>query len=218
MRNIYFLLLCLFVLTSCSRRLITKNITDKTSSYIVKSGGQKINAQSVSLHGETATADSASYALTDLSAVKIGPGYYGVKNGTLYDGVYYGKLMLLMRYAGSTYDLSTHSTQRHYDYYLQKKGQSDILDLTGKNLVASVSDDPLALRKARASRIYGTVNITSAFTTLAGLGCVFLPYTNPIRKPAVTVGLISLPTFLITLPITSHKRYKSIIVYDRDNP
>ena len=99
--------------------------------------------------------------------------------------------------------------------YLQKEGQPAIVDMTGKNLVDYVQDDPLALRKARAARIYSTVNTVTVFTTIAGLGCVFLPYSSKIRNPAVTVGLFSMPAFLITLPIGPHKKYKTVLVYNR---
>jgi hypothetical protein len=215
MKNFYFPFLCLLILSSCRPRLITRNITDKTSNYVVTTSGQKVNSASVSIHEERVFVDTTAYALKDISAVKIGTAYYGVKNGQFYDGVYYGKLILLRRYRGYTYDMGTHTSTPNYSYYIQKEGQPGILDLTGKNLVESVQDNPLALRKAQAARIYHTVAVVSTVTFISGLACVFLPYSNPIRKPAVTMGLISLPTWIITVPIATHKRYKTIVVYDR---
>lgn len=215
MRKIYFLLLCFFALTSCRPRLITRGITDKTTTYVVTDSGRKVNTSSLNIHDGTVTTDSATYPLKTLSAIKTGESYYGVKNGNLYDGVYYGKLVLLRRNEGMYYDMNSHRYSANYNYYLQKLGEPGILNLNTRNLIASVEDNPLALRKARASRIFGTVSIVSAATAISGLACVFLPYSSPIRKPAVTAGLFSMPVFLITLPITSHKRYKSIIVYDR---
>jgi len=215
MIKIYFLLLCLFLFASCSTHLVTRGIKDKTSNYIVTTSGQHINASSVNIQKDAVSTDTATYPLTSVSAIKIGQAYYGVKNGTFYDGVYYGRLMLLRRYGGYSYDMNTHSSHPVYNYYLQKEGQSEIVDLTGKNLVESVRDNPLALRKAKAARIYANISLVSAATAITGLSCVFLPYSSPIRKTAVTVGLFSMPTFLITLPIASHKRYKTIIVYNR---
>ncbi|HJP62657.1 MAG TPA: hypothetical protein VJ844_04405 [Mucilaginibacter sp.] len=216
MRKIYLLpSLCLFLFASCSPRLVTQGIKDKTSNYIVTADGKHINTSSISMEGSSITADTTTYPLTNLSAIKQGQAYYGVKNGKLYNGVYYGKLMLLARYAGRSYDMQTHASHPVYDYYLQKEDEPEIIDLTGKNLVESVRDNPLALRKARASRIYANISIISAATAITGLSCVFLSYSSPIRKTAVTVGLFSMPTFLITLPIASHKRYKTIIVYNR---
>jgi hypothetical protein len=215
MKKIYLPLLCLFLFASCSRHLVTQGIKDKTSNYIVTTGGQHINASTVTVHSDAVSADTAKYQLKNISAIKQGQAYYGVQDGLVYDGVYYGKLMLLRRYAGNSYDMTTHSSHPNYDYFLQKEGQSDIVLLTGRNLVDYVQDDPFALRKARASRIYATVSFVSLATTISGLACVFLPYSSPIRKPAVTIGLFSMPTFLITMPIAAHKRYKTIIVYNR---
>lgn len=209
------LLLCIFLLASCSPHLVTQGIKDKTSNYIVTTSGKQINASSVNFNASTISADTTTYPVKSVSAIKVGPAYYGVKNGVVYDGVYYGKLMLLKRYWGTSYDMNTHFSHPVYAYYLQKEGQSEIVDLTGKNLVDYVQDNPLALRKARAARIYSTVNTVSVFTTIVGLSCVFLPYTSKIRNPAVTVGLFSMPTFLITLPIAPHKRFKSVVVYNR---
>ncbi|HTI60410.1 hypothetical protein [Mucilaginibacter sp.] len=209
------LLFCLCVFASCSPRLITRGVKDKTSNYIVDNKGKHVNTSSLRMLGDAVMTDTTTYPLTSLSAVKQGQAYYGIKDGNYYDGVYYGKLMLLRRYAGRSYDMQTHASHSVYNYYLQKADQPEIIDLTGRNLVESVRDNPLALRKARASRIYANISIVSAATAITGLSCVFLPYSSPIRKTAVTVGLFSMPTFLITLPIASHKRYKTIIVYNR---
>lgn len=215
MKKIYAPLLCLLLFASCSPHLITQGIQDKTSNYIVTTGGQQINAGSVNIKENAISVDTASYPRDSISAIKIGQAYYGVKDGVLYDGVYYGKLMLLRRYGGVSYDMSTHTSHSIYNYYLQKEGQADIVDLTNRNLIEYVQDNPLALRKARAARIYTNVNLVTAFTAIAGLACVFLPYSNHLRTPAVTIGLFSMPVFLITLPIGAHKRYKAIIVYNR---
>jgi hypothetical protein len=216
MKKIYLpLLSCLFLLASCSPHLVTQGIKDKTSSYIVTTKGQHINSSSVTYNDDIVSTDTATFRVKDVSAVKVGTAYYGLKDGRYYDGVYYGKLMLLKRLWGTSYDMNTHSSHPVYAYYLQKEGQSDIVDLTGKNLVEAVQDNPLALRKAKAARIYSTVNTVSAFTTIVGLSCVFLPYSSKIRNPAVTIGLFSMPTFLITLPIGPHKKFKSVIVYNR---
>jgi hypothetical protein len=218
MKHIYFLLSGLLILSSCSPHLITRGITDKTSNYVVTNTGKKIYTSTLSVNGQSVSTDSAAaYSLSDLSAIKTGEAYYGVKNGKYYDGVYFGKLILLRRFAGYTYTVSAtnRTTTPNYSYYLQKEGQPEILDFTGKNLVESVRDNPLALRKARSARIFGTINIATAATTIAGLSCVFLSYNSPIRKPAVTIGLYSLPVFLVTLPIAGHKKYKAIVVYDR---
>lgn len=216
MKKIYLSLLpCLLLFASCSPHLVTQGIKDKTSNYIVTTSGKKINASSVSFNDVAVSADTATLPIKSVSAIKAGQAYYGLKNGVVYDGVYYGKLMLLRRYWGTSYDMNTHASHAVYAYYLQKEGQSDIVDLTGKNLIDDVQDNPLALRKARAARIYSTVNTVSVFTTIAGLGCVFLPYSSKIRNPAVTVGLFSMPAFLITLPIGPHKKFKSIVVYNR---
>ncbi|MFI5160197.1 MAG: hypothetical protein ACHQHN_02925 [Sphingobacteriales bacterium] len=216
--NKFYLPLCLFgafLLTSCSPHLVTQGIKDKTSNYVVTTDGKKINASSVIFNTSTVAADTANFSIKNISAIKVGPAYYGVKNGVVYDGVYYGKLMLLRHYWGTSYDMNTHMSHPIYAYYLQKEGQSEIVDMTGGSVIDYVQDNPLALRKARAARIYSTVNTVSVFTTIVGLGCVFLPYSSKIRNPAVTIGLFSMPTFLITLPIGPHKRYKSIIVYNR---
>ncbi|MFB9841297.1 hypothetical protein [Mucilaginibacter ginsenosidivorans] len=216
MKKIYLpLLLSLFLFASCSPHLVTQGIKDKTSNYIVTNDGKRINTSSVSIRTGSVTADTGGVTLTNISAIKQGQAYYGVKDGNLYDGVYYGKLMLLRRYAGRSYNMQTHASHAVYNYYLQKADQPEIIDLNGRNLIESVRDNPLALRKARASRIYANISIISAATAITGLSCVFLPYSSPIRKTAVTVGLFSMPTFLITLPIASHKRYKTIIVYNR---
>jgi len=215
MKKLYFPLLCLFLFASCSPHLITQGITDKTSNYVVTTGGQQINLPSVSIDGTAVTGDTARYNINNLSAIKQGHAYYGVQNGVVYDGVYYGKLMLLRRYAGTEYDMSNHTSHAVYSYYLQKQGQASIVFLTGSSLIDNVRDNPLALRKAKAARIFGTINTVSLITTFAGLGCVFLHDGNPIKTPAVMIGLFSMPTFLITLPITSHKRYKAIRVYNR---
>jgi hypothetical protein len=216
MKKIYLpLLSCLFLLASCTPHLVTRGIKDKTSSYIVTTKGQHINSSSVTYNDDIVSTDTATFRVKDVSAIKVGAAYYGLKDGRYYDGVYYGKLMLLKRLWGTSYDMNTHSSHPVYAYYLQKEGQSDIVDLTGKNLVEAVQDNPLALRKAKAARIYSTVNTVSAFTTIVGLSCVFLPYSSKIRNPAVTIGLFSMPTFLITLPIGPHKKFKSVIVYNR---
>lgn len=215
MKKFYSPLLFLFLFASCTPHLITQGITDKTSNYIVTTSGQQINAPSVRLSSAAVSTDTASYSLQNVSAIKVGQAYYGVQNGLVYDGVYYGKLMLLRRYAGIEYDMSNHTSHAVYSYYLQKQGQSSIVLLTGSTLIDNVRDNPLALRKAKAARLFGTINTVSLITTFAGLGCVFLHDSNPIKKPAVTIGLFSMPTFLITLPITAHKRYKAIRVYNR---
>ncbi|HWD88995.1 MAG TPA: hypothetical protein VG367_12760 [Mucilaginibacter sp.] len=217
MRDLCFLLSGLFLLTSCSPHFVTRGIKDKTSNYVITSDGKKITARSLSFDNNAARADSTTFRLKSISGIKDGQAYFGVKNGVIYDGVYYGKLIILQRYMGYTinYSPTNHSQTPNYSYYIQKEGQPEILDFTGKNLVESVRDNPLALRKARSARIFSTISITTAATTIVGLGCVFLPYSSKIRDPAVTIGLYSLPTFLITLPIAAHKKYKTVIVYDR---
>jgi len=215
MKKIYHLLLCLFLFASCSPHLVTRGIKDKTSNYIVTTSGQQINAPSVGITGNAVSLDTAVYQLKNISAIKQGQAYYGVQNGLFYEGVYYGKLMLLRRATGTEYDMSNHTSHTVYSYFLQKQGQSDIVLLTNRSLIDRVQDNALALRKAKAARIFANVNFVSLLTTLSGLGCVFLPYSNPIRKPAVTIGLFSMPTFLITLPIAALKRYKTVLVYNR---
>lgn len=214
MKNFYFQLLCLFLLSSCSPHLVTQGIKDKTSNYVITRSGQQID-QAVSVNNHRASESLTSYPLADLSAIKQGPAYYGVKNGLLYDGVYYGKLMLLRRIEGGSYDMNTHITSPRYTYYLQKQGQAEIVQLTNKSLIDNVQDNPLALRKAKAARIYTDVAIISAATFVVGMACLFLPYSSPVRQPAGTVGLLSMPVFLISLPIASHKKYKAIRVYNR---
>jgi hypothetical protein len=217
MKKSFTLLFCLFLFASCSTRLVTKGLQNKTSNYVVTTSGKHIDAASVSINDNKVTADTATYQLTNVSAIKIGESYYSLKNGELYEGVYYGKLILLKRFGGMVYTYSTTRTTAHafYNFYLQKEGQSEIVDFDNKSLIENVRDNPLALRKARAAQIYGTVNTVSIFTAIAGLACVFLPYNSPVRKPGVTVGLFSMPAFLITLPIAPHKKYKAVVVYNR---
>lgn len=209
------LLFCLFLFASCSHRFVTQEIKDKTSNYVVDDQGKHINTMSLKLRGDSVITDTGSYPLTNVSAIKRGPAYYGVKNGDLYDCFYYGKLMVLGRYMGTVYNPQNKSFGSLYYYYLQKQDAPEIVNLTDKNLIESVRDNPLALRKAKASRIFSNVSIIAGITTVAGLSCIFLSDSSPIRKPAVTIGLFSMPTFLITLPIASHKRYKAIVVYNR---
>ena len=215
MKKIYTPLLLLFLFASCSPHLVTKGIQDKTSNYIVTAGGKHIDAASVEVTKDAVSAGSATYTLYSISAIKQGQAYYGVKDGQLYDGVYYGKLMLLRRYSGMTYDMNTHLSRASYRFYLQKEGQPDIVDLTNNNLIDYVQDNPLALQKARAAKIYTNVCYISGFTAIAGLACVFLPYSSRVRTPAVTAGLIALPTFIITMPIAGHKKFKAINIYNR---
>lgn len=215
MKKIYASFLCLALFASCSPRLITKGITDTKSNYVVTTDGKQINAASVKLRPDTVSADGASYALNNVSGIKIGQAYWGVQDGGLYDGVYYGKLMLLKRFDGEVFDMNTHTSHPKYSYYLQKQGQSEIDNFSIGTLIDDVYDDPLALRKARAARIYKDLMYTSFGTALAGLSCVFLPYSSHIRSTAVTVGLFSLPVFFISIPIGSHKAYKSILIYNQ---
>jgi hypothetical protein len=214
MKKRYASLLFLVLLASCSPHLITQGITDEKSNYIVTTAGKQINAASVKVNNNAVTADTARYTLNDVSAIKIGQAYWGVQDGAVYDGIYYGKLMLLRRYAGYEYDMSTHTSHAVYHYYLQKQGQAEIDDLTNRNLIDDVQDDPLALRKARAAAIYTDVTYASCITAIAGLSCVFLPYSSRFRKPAVTAGLFAMPVFLITLPIGPHKKFKAVRVYN----
>jgi hypothetical protein len=216
MNKIYFALLCLFLFSSCNPHLVTQGIKDKTSNYVVTTSGQQINLPHVkSLSNDSISTDTSKYPLSSLSAIKMGDVYYGVQDGKFYDGVYYGKLMLLRRYEGNYYNMSDHTSHSIFGYYLQKQGQPDIVDLTNRNLIDYVDDNPLALRKAKAARIYTNVAYVTIFTTIAGIACVFLPDSSPIRKPAVTIGLFSLPAFLISLPTANHKRYKTVLVYNR---
>lgn len=216
MGKLYVLLsLSLFLFASCSQRLVTRGIKDKTSNYLVTTGGQQINASSIKINNNIVSADTASYSINSVSAIKIGKAYYGIKDGIVYDGVYYGKLMMLRRYEGRSYNMNTHSSRAVYGYYLQKQGQSDIINLNSSTLIESVRDNPLALRKAKASRIFVSLSFATAITSISGLACVFLPYSSPVRKPAVIAGLFSLPAFLITLPVAAHKRNKAIDVYNR---
>jgi hypothetical protein len=216
MKKIYIFLLFILVLTSCKPRLITQGIKDETSNYVVTIDGKQIDVPSVDISSTNVQAGTQSYPTASLSAIKTGEAYYGVKDGKLYDGVYYGKIMLLRRFAGTsiTYTATNRTSRSIYDYYLQKQGEADIVDLTGRNLVDYVQDNPLALQKARASRIYSTVSTVTTFTFIAGVACVFLPYSSPVRKPAVTLGLFSLPTAFITGPIGKHKKFKAIRVYN----
>jgi hypothetical protein len=216
MKKIYIFLLCFLALTSCKPRLITQGIKDKTSNYVVTTEGKQINVPSVSISSTSVQTDKQSYPIVRLSAIKTGEAYYGVKNGTLYDGVYYGKIMLLRRLVGTSITrTATNTTSRPvYNYYLQKQGETDIVDLSGKNMVNYVQDNPLALRKAKAWRIYSTVSTVTTCTFIAGVACVFLPYSSPVRKPAVTLGLFSLPVAFITGPIGQHKKFKAIRVYN----
>lgn len=214
-KKIYVPVLCLALFTSCSQRLVTQGITNKTSNYVVTTEGKQINTSSLRLNGNAVSADSASYPLSGLSGIKIGPGYWGVQDGGLYQGVYYGKLMLLRRYDGEEIDMNTHMGHPKYSYYLQKQGQSEIDNFSMATLIYDVQDDPLALRKARTARIYKDVMYVSGITAIVGLSCVFLPYTSRIRSTAVTAGLFSMPVFLITLPIGAHKAYKSILIYNQ---
>lgn len=215
MKPLYLSLLCVVLLASCSPRVITKGVKDKTSSYVVTQGGEQINIKSLNIKDKTVIGDSASYPLTSLSAVKYGESYFGVKEGNMYDGVYYGKVILLRRLWGSSYDFNTNRSRPVYAYYLQKENQAEIVNFNNKNLQEYVKDNPLALRKAKAARIYSTISYVSIGTTLAGLGCVFLSHSSPIRKPAVTIGLFSLPVFLITMPIAPRKEYRAVKVYNR---
>lgn len=215
MKKISVPLLCLILLSSCSPHLITKGITDVKSNYVVTTVGKQINAASLKIDKNIVYSDSATYPLTNLSAIKIGQAYWGVQGGGLYDGEYYGKLMLLKRYSGEEIDMNTHSSHPRYSYYLQKQGQSEIDDMTFGNLIYDVQDDPLALRKARAARIYNYVMYGSFATAFTGLLCVFLPYSSHIRSTGVTAGLFSLPVFFITLRISAHKAYKSILIYNQ---
>src|ERR1700741_2153245 len=118
MKNLYCLLLCGFVFASCTPHLITKGITDKTSNYVVTTDGQQINSSSLTIHGDMVSTDSSTHLIRNLSAIKMGQAYYGVKNDVLYDGVYYGKLMLLRHYGGYAYDMNTHTSHPVYSYYL----------------------------------------------------------------------------------------------------
>lgn len=216
MKKIYLFLLCFLVLASCKPRLITQGIKDKTSNYVVTTDGKQIDVPSSGMNLTNIQVGTQSFPATSLSAIKAGEAYYGVKGGTLYDGIYYGKIMLLRRLVGTSITRSATNTTSSpiYNYYLQKQGKADIVDLTGKNLVNYVQDNPLALRKAQASRIYSTVSMVSTFTFIAGVACVFLPYSSPLRKPAVTLGLFSLPVAFITGPIGRHKKFKAIRVYN----
>jgi|GEM_PF-2323284 len=216
MKKISIFLLCFLVLTSCKPRLITQGIKDETSNYLVTIDGKRIDVPSVDISSTNVQAGTQSYPTASLSAIKTGEAYHGVKDGNLYDGVYYGKIMLLRRLAGTSITHTATNTTSHpiYNYYLQKQGEADIVDLTGRNLVDYVQDNPLALRKARASRICNTVSTITTFTFIAGVACVFLPYSSPARKPAVTLGLFSLPVAFITGPIGQHKKFKAIRVYN----
>ena len=216
MKKIYIILFTLFALASCKPRLITQGIKDKTSNYVVTTDGKQIDVPSVIVNSNDVQAGAQSYPTTSLTAIKVGEAYYGVKNGNLYDGVYYGKIMLLRQYAGTlvTHSATNNTSTPVYNYFLQKQGQAEIVDLTGRNLVSYVKDDPIALRKAQASRIYSTVSTVSTFTFIAGLACVFLSDSNPLKRPAVTIGLFSIPVFLITGPVGTHKKFKAIRVYN----
>jgi len=223
MIKIYLPLLGLLLFASCGPpRLITKGVPVNTPDYIVKTDGKQVdvthikslNEATVTVNTHTGKADTT-YSLANLSGIKMDDGYLGVQDGKTYTGVYYGRLILLKRFAGISYDMNTHRSHATYRYYLQKQGQPEIVDLNNSNLIDYVQDNPLALRKAKSARIFTDITFASCITAIGGLSCVFLPYSNHLRKPAVTAGLFALPTFLITLPIASHKRYKTIFVYNQ---
>jgi hypothetical protein len=194
-------------------------LPDKTSNYIVTTQGNHVNSTSLKIRRYEVRTDSSSYPISGLSAIKKGRVFYSVQDGQLYNCVYFGKLMLLNGYAYTMQEVNmqTHGSSSYavYHYFLQRQGQSNIVELTNKNLIEHVQDNPLALQKARASRIYSDIAITSVFTTIAGLGCVFLPQSSHIRKPAIIIGLFSIPTSWISSRISKHKKYKAVVEYDR---
>ncbi len=226
MKNIYFRalspILCIILLTSCSPRFVTKGIIDTESNYIVTSDGKKVEANVIKIENtDGVTVDDKHYSLDELSAIKQKNQYYGVSEGKLYQGFIYGKVMVVgqvgfdLSYtpptAGSPGGSSSHPRMF---YFIQKAGQPEIVPLTGKNLVNYVEDNPDALRKARAAKIYSTLSIVSIFTGTVGLTTAILAKNIPLQGPIGFIGLISLPLGVLAIPIGNHKIHKAVQIYN----
>lgn len=145
--------------------------------------------------------------------------YQGKKG---YTGVYYGKLNVLMANMRTTYGnygsgvgtVNGMSYRTTADYFLQKRGENAIYNMTSKNLVTLTTDNPLANRKAKAARVYQKLFVGSMITGVASIGsAIFLG--EKAANVAAGAFLISFPTALITMPIAVSKQRKALKIYNK---
>lgn len=217
-----FAILSALLFSSCSSKLITKGLPLNSPDFVVTTEGKKIESPSVSIQQGSVKVGDTVFLNKSLSGVKKGQAYYGVKDGSYYNGVLYGKINLLTRvdgYSFSTNSAGGSSSHAISSFYIQKNGRPEIAYLASRALKDYVRDNPLALRKARAADIFGTVNLTTLFTSIAGILCVFIPETEKnykVREIAIRTGLYSLPVYIVTLPIAPRKRLNAVKVYNRN--
>lgn len=226
----------LLVLSSCSAKynFVTKGLPEKESIYIVTTKGQRIDATKLSLKRKVLTVNDSVYPLEKVSAIKDKKMYFAVNEGKLYQGAIYGKINLLYTvsnfYSGPVYGPASvgyagsygynsaaaipHSTTT---YYLQKQGQPDVDYMKHRNFIDYVSDNPDALRKARASYLWNYASYGLGATAIAGLlYSVKLKDSNPAgSSTAGTIAGIAFPMLFITMSISNAKTRKAIKVYNQ---
>lgn len=102
------------------------------------------------------------------------------------------------------------------NYYLQRQNSSEIDFLTNKNLIDYTADNAVAVRKAKAAKIWHIITYTTAATSIVGLTSAIFLTSSGKGSFAGAIGAASLPVFLVSMPVGNHKTKKAIRVYNRE--
>jgi hypothetical protein len=100
-------------------------------------------------------------------------------------------------------------------YYIKKNG-GERLKLNGKNLIKLVSDNEKALAQARAYKVTKNVAVTSFLTMFSGLtyGFFIAKENSKDAQIAKRIGFLSIPVFIVSVPLGSSFAKKSIKTYN----
>lgn len=124
------------------------------------------------------------------------------------------RLQVRSSYAGLAFNADG-TSHMNYNYWLQKDG-GEIKKFNAKNLIEAVSDNDEALAHAKTYKVFRTISIASCAAFLGGITYGILgKEKNPkLASTAFTVGLVSMPTMVISGVFASHKAKKSIKTYN----
>jgi hypothetical protein len=209
--------------SSCSFRMRAQGLPEKTSTYVLKNDGKRIDATKVSVSRGTVYVDNAKYPASDILAVKDKNHYTVISGNEEYQCIMYGKLNLLAKYGGMSYGYTSSSSmggpgsgmgyRPSYSYFLERNGSKTIDYFSPGALMDYTSDNAAAYTKARAAKIWRIAAVAGLSTFIVGLTTSVLTQ-GKVRDISATAGLFAMPIGFISMPISNHKLKKAIRIYN----
>jgi hypothetical protein len=207
----------LAVASSCSFKIKAKDLPPNLADYTAYNNGDTVyNDGSIKKSNPAIKVDKK-----EVSEIKSEKSFDVFNKEKKYNGLFYGKLNVLGRYEGRETNFASNgtiTTRTYTSYYLQKRGENEIYDLTGNSVRDLVADNQIAYKKAKAGKIYGKISTASLIFFLAALpgGLLLQNVGNGEFGGNLTIAsLFAIPVAMFTIPISNAKTKKAIRIYNK---